>query len=381
MKKLKVMIIASFSMLALVVGFAGMATAQAVKTGDTVFVGAQETVDGMLFAAGSTVDIAGEVNGDVYCAGQTVSISGTVRGDVFCAGQTVRVSGTVEGSVRIAGQSVNFAGKISDSATVGAQSLLTESGSTIGRDLLGGSESATLNGTIARDLAIGATSLVVNNQVGRNIAGGVENLTLTSSAKVGGDITYQSPNQPRIADNAQIIGTVNRTEPKQQPKATYIAPFALTFLTVLYIFTALMLVILALALFIPRVMHEATTAAIKKPGKTTLVGFVYIILAPVVVITLMVTVIGIPLATMILLVWLITAMLSGPFAAYLLGRLLLRRSNSPLLIALVGGTVLLAMYLIPFVGLLALISAYIFGSGIVVTELGSKLPRPSQKLR
>lgn len=87
--------------------WAGVAQAQACSS-NTQAVAATETVDGTLFAAGRTVDIAGTVNGDVFCAGREYAVSGTVNGDVICAAQARRVSGTVEGDVRAAGRAVTI---------------------------------------------------------------------------------------------------------------------------------------------------------------------------------------------------------------------------------------------------------------------------------
>lgn len=380
MNKLKFFVLSGLLLLLGLVSFVGIASAQAVKTGDNVTVAANEKVDSMLFAAGNNIDIAGEVNGDVYCAGQTVTISGKVTGDVFCAGQTVRVSGTVDGSVRLAGQTVSIDGKVDGSATIAAQSFSLDGNAVISRDLLGGTNTATLNGMLTRDLAIGASNVQVNNQVGRNIKGSIENLNIASTAKVGGNLEYTSKNQPNISNGAQVAGKVTITAPKEEKKATFAAPVAFTFLTVLYIFVALLVVILALALLIPRFLHESATQAIKNPGKTTLVGFLAVIAVPVLIFTLFATIIGAPLGFMVLLAWILIILLSGPFTGYVLGRLLLKNSKSPLLIALVGGSLLLALYFIPFVGFVALLFVYIFGTGIVVNELIQRLPKPSQSL-
>lgn len=380
MNKTKVLITAGLIVLASLIGLTSVASAQSVRTGDSVNIGAQNKVDGMVFLAGNTITIAGEVNGDVYCAGQTVSISGTVRGDVLCAGQTVIVSGSVDGSLRLAAQNVVLGGQVADSVTVGAQSFTTESTSSIGRDVLGGAEAVTLNGAIKRDLAIGATTLIVNQEVGRNIKGEVKNLRLTDSARVGGNIEYQSSNQPSIASSAQIGGSVTRTEPEKKPQKGLVAPLAFSFVVILYIFTALLLVIVALALLIPRVLDESATAAIQQPARTALIGFGASIAAPLLIMALLLSVIGIPLALLLIKVWLIVCILSGPFTGYAIGRIILKKSKSPLAIAIVGGSVLLLAYFIPIVGLVALFVAYIFGSGMVLTEVTKRLPKPSQKL-
>lgn len=380
MKRVKLITAGLMLIGVMVLGITGIASAQAVKSGDSVTVSNSETIDSMLFAAGNSISINGEINGDVYCAGQNVTINGTVRGDVFCAGQNVRIAGTVEGSVRVAGQNVTLDGSVAGSATVAAQSLTTESNSRVERDLLGGTQTATLNGVLGRDLALGANSLQLNNQVGRNIKGSISNLSLSNTARVGGSIDFTSDNNPHIPEGAQVAGGVNRKDvpdKKQQPRY---APFAFTFMTILYIFVALLLVIMALALLIPQVLHDASTRFLRQPGKVIGIGFLAGLIVPVLIVLLLVSLVGIPLALLIFLLWCVIAFLSGPYAGYTLGRLLLRDSKSPLLIALAGGSVLLLLYFVPLIGFIAMIAAHIIGTGIVINDAMHRLPKPDQKI-
>jgi len=361
-------------------GYIGLASAQTVKTGDSVSVAPNQKIDSMLFASGSNVDIAGEINGDLYCAGQSITITGKVMGDVICAGQTISITGIVEGDVRLAAQTVTVGGKVNQSASIFAQNVSLENGSFIARDVLGGASSVSSNGIIQRDLAIGATSVQVYNQVGRNIKGEIENLSLNPNAKVGGNIEYISKNQPVVNGGATVVGKVNVTQPKQDKNFPFALPIAVSVLAALYVFVSLLIVILALSVMMPKILNESAERAIGKPVKTAVVGFLGVLLAPVLIIALTLTIVGIPLATLLLLSWLIIAMLSGPFFGYLIGKIILKKSTtSPFLIALVGGSVLLALYFVPIIGAIALVCVYVFGSGIVITEIMQRAPKPSLK--
>lgn len=377
MSKIKLLIIGTGLMLVSLFTFIGVGNAQSFKTGDTASIGPDETIDSMLFAAGNNVNIAGTVNGDVYCAGQTVTISGTVNGDVFCAGQTVNLSGTVDGSARLAGQTVNLSGNINSSATVAAQSFVIEKAGVIDRDLLGGVETLTINGKVDRDVTAGATSLAVNGEVGRNITSQVENISIGSEATVGGDIEYTSSNDITVNNGGEIAGSTTKNIPAETDSSEL---FAITFGWIVYILLALLVVATALVLLIPQVLHESAGNTIRKPGKTALVGFIAIILAPISIIALLVSVIGIPLAILALLVWLTIMFLSGPFAGYTLGRALMKNNKRPILIMLLGSSILLLIYFIPILGAIAMFTAYIFGVGMILIEASQRLPKPQQKI-
>jgi len=357
--------------------FVGAANAQSFKTGDTISIPASETVDGMLFAGGNNIDIAGTVNGDVYCAGQTITISGVVNGDVFCAGQTLNVSGKVDGSVRLAGQSITLSGMVGNSASIGAQDLVIEKDAIITRDLLGGSQNVTINGIIGRDAVSGAESLTVNGKIGRNISGGIETLTIGSAGEVGGKVDYTGTNDPVIMSGGKIIGKVTRTAPKEDAEMSN-APMAFTIGWLVYMLLSMLALALVLVGLFPRIFEESAAETIKSPGKTVLVGLLGAILVPILVIALFISMIGIPLAILTILAWIIVMMLSAPFTGYLLGTVILKNYKSnPLFAMLVGVSILVATYFIPIIGGLTMIAAYLFGTGMILRRSQHLLRRPT----
>lgn len=345
--------------------FASVANAQSFKTGNTVTVASGETVDSMLFAGGMSVDIAGTVNGDVYCAGQTINISGDVKGDVFCAGQTITISGKVEGGVRLAGQTITISGTIASSATIGAQSLTIDKTGMINRDLLGGSQNITINGQIGRDVAAGSGDLTVNGSIGRDITGRTDSINVGSAGMIVGNVNYTGKNDPNITSGGKILGTVKRTQPAAS-NTNMISSTMFIFGTFFYIFIVLVIFALIVALMFPRILDETASNTMKSPGRTALVGAIAMLLAPVAIVLLMISVIGIPLAIFLLLVWLIIMMLSGPFASYLFGRLMMKKSKKTVLIMLLGAIILTLVAMIPILGFIVTIVIEIFGTGMLL---------------
>lgn len=349
-------------------GLAITANAQSFRTGNNITVPQDRTVNSTLYASGRNIDVAGTVRGDVICAGQNVNISGTVTGDVLCAGQSIHINGTVEGNIRLAGQNVTISGKVNKNANVISQSLTTDSDSNIGGDLGAGGQDIILNGSIGRDLALASGDAIVNNTVGRNIHGNLNQLTLQSDANIQGLIDVTSPNSIQRDDGSEVQGKVTRNQPAESTSDT--SWIGLGWLFTLYILLTMLIVTLVLVLIMPRAFHTASNKALNGMGKTILTGIVASIVVPVVIIGLMFTVIGIPLGILLLLAWLVVLFLSGPFAAYLLGRLLLRdNAHNAILIMLLGAIVLLILYLIPFLNLLVLLLALWFGIGMILQAL------------
>jgi cytoskeletal protein CcmA (bactofilin family) len=369
MKKYIKMITLTISLVILsALAFVGVANAQSFKSGDTVTVATNETISGMLFASGNSIDIAGTINGDLYCAGATVTISGTVNGDVLCAGQTIVISGKIDGDARLAASTVTLSSDITGSATVGAQTLVIDNDAKINRDLLGGVNSLTLNGEIGRDMLAGGTDVIVNGKIGRNLKGGVENITIGSSGVIGGNVEYVGTKDPVISSGGRIDGTITRTEPKSESASATFSPVAFTFGFFIYGLIAMLLVALILVGLFPRVFNEASEITMKKPGITFLTGLVAAVVIPISIGILLVSFVGIPLAILALLVWFIVIILSGPFSAYLLGKYLLPKSSQPIGIMALGGAVLFVSYFIPIIGFFTMIGAYLFGTGMILSR-------------
>ena len=362
-----------------VLTFGGLASAHSFRTGNTVTTGAKEKINHTLFAAGSTVDIGSEVDGDVFCAGQTVNISGVVHGDVICAGQTVTVSGTVDGDVRLAGQSVTLGAKVAGNATIGGQTFVLTSGGSVGRDLSVGSTGVTIDGNVGRDVAFGSDVATFDSEIGRDIVGTVNNLNLGDRAQIRGNIKYTSANGLHKSAGTVIDGTISRSlPPKHESKRGAVFGFSIVWF--LYWLSALVLLTFMLALAFPRVLDRAVRAGLPWPWKPLVVGLVASIVVPICFIFAAVTVIGLPIALIILLTWILIEIVGIAFSGYYLGRVLLRHSTWPLLIALTGSAALAVLMFIPFVGILVLVVAAWIGEGLVLLAVRNHLQKPIYNL-
>jgi cytoskeletal protein CcmA (bactofilin family) len=379
MKKLGV-ISALVAVAVTAVGYLGAVSAQTFRTGDNVNFPVNQTVDSTIFTSGRTVNIAGTVNGDIFCAGQTVTISAQVNGDIICAAQNINVTGTVQGSVRLAGQMVVVDSSVDGSATIASQSFTLGSKGEVGRDLSVGTSDTALNGKVGRDLAAAGANIVVANEIGRNIKGTVDQLKLDSTADVKGNIDYTSSNDLERASGATVDGTISRSDPPQDSKASKGNMLDFGFAWFAYCLIAFLVIALTLILAIPEFVHRSSDKVLAKPYKAPLIGLAVTLLGPIVLIILAFTVVGIPLAILLGLIWLVILLLSGPFFAYLVGRLILRRSNQALLIMLVGALVVLVAYFIPIIGFLVMLAAVWVGTGMIVLELLQRTQRPQYKV-
>lgn len=355
-------------------GLVHLASAYSIHSGNNVTLG-QKKIDDTVYAAGRTIDINSDVTGDIFCAGQNVTITGTVHGDVICAGQNVHVSGTIFGDVRLAGQNVSLGARVTGNATIGSSSFALESGGAVGGDLSLGSGDASLNGKVGRDVVAGNNTIIINNSVGRNVKANTTELTLGSNARVNGNINLISVNNVKQEKGAVVSGKITRTAPAKSEGKRQMAGWA-GFAWLLYWLIAMLFTALVLVLLLPGLFNRVSSQAFPRPWKALLTGFVASIVVPAVIVLLLGTLIGMPLAIIVGVFWLLALLLSWPMFAYLIGRWILRRSTKPLLIMLAGAVVLVILYFIPLLDVLAFLATIWFGTGMILLQLFHSTPKP-----
>lgn len=313
--------------------------------------------EGPQFFSGFLVDISGEVQGDVYASGQNVTISGDISGDVIAAAQTINITGTVDGNVRLAAQNVTISGDVERSGTVLAATMnLAEDGS-FGDDLVGAAGQVRVGGDIGRDLVVGVDRLTVDGAI-------------------GGDVTYYSDREAAIAEGV-VEGAVERVDPTPVPEreASPWGVFLVWFFGLLYALVALSLITLLAGLLLPRRLRQVTDQLMHAPWKALLVGFVASIAVPLALLFLLITIIGAPLALAGILVWLLLTLATFVYSSHFLGRLIFRNSQRPVVMALVGGVILIVALHIPWVNIAVWFAMVFFGLGAQLLEFHSQRTR------
>jgi len=365
----------------IVAAFFGVAHAQSFRSGNSTVVGANEVVDSSLWAAGHTIDIGGQVNGDVFCAGQTVTVSGTVHGDVICAAQTITISGTVDGNVRSAAQTITISGTITHNLSAAGQSVSQESKSSVAGDASIAGTDVTLNGKIGRDAVLGGNNVTINGEVSRNVTAASQQVSLGQSGKIDGDLSYTSKNNVDQATGAVVAGKTTKHLPKDQPKHRIGAVVGLGVAGVLFMITTFLVVSLALVILFPQAIHAISGAAVKSPWKALLVGFLASLAVPALAIMLTVTIIGIPLALLLIGVWILLSSLSGVMFAYYLGRIMWKDQHNAILVMLAGSLLLLVLYFIPIIGAITVLATFFMGTGMLLLEAKRIWPSPKYRVK
>lgn len=321
------------------------------RGGERVELRDTEVVDGDYFAAGEAVVLSGTVNGDAYLAGGKVTVDGTVNGDLLVAGGTLELRGRVTGDIRAAGGDIDVRSDIGRNLTVAGGQI------DIG-------DTARLGGS----LVAGAGDLSVAAPVARHITAGVGTFNLASP--VGGDVNYWSESDLVLSREATVAGTLTRRdvpgEAKKQSRAetgAAVGVFAAFKLTELFTLFLLGSLLIRLA---PVFSRGVITNLQQNPWRSLFAGFAAVILIPVTAMLLFFTVIGIPLAILLFLAFILLCFFVKIFAAYYVGTAVLgyfRRQANPYLTLFLGFLLYYALFLIPVLGWLAAAVIYLMAFG------------------
>jgi hypothetical protein len=292
-------------------------------SGDKVRV--DSPIEDDVFAAGGTIDINAPVDG-VVIAGGKININATVNGDVFVAGGQVSINSDVKGKIVAAGGNIDIKGN--------AKNVV----------IAGGNVNIHSTAVISRDAVISGGN--VNN-----------------AGKINGNLTVR-------AENFQNTGSAGSVEFIKREGSQSFQRVMSTF-RILITIGFLILGIILLKLF-PAQFFKVEEEIRKSTLLKTVAGFVAIIVSAVIIILVAITVIGLPVAVVLAMLFITALMLSTIFVSFTFGKKILdlfKVKTGDMLTFIIGFIILSLLFEIPYAGGLIRIVAVSLGFGAVCYAL------------
>jgi len=303
-----------------------------------------EPVEGDAFLAGGHVATASEVKGDLVAAGGEVSVGGAIGDDLYAAGGSVQFDAIVKGNARVAGGDIH----------VGPATMVAG-----GMSLTGGQ--IAFEGVAHDYLQASGGSVRINGEVVGDAEVRANELLIGPEARIGGRLVYHGPQPPAVPEGAVIAGglefheaDIGRYFGDVRPQVRDTASGLGTLLWFLGVFLAGALFILLL----PRFTSEAAAAIGRQPLPSLGLGLAILLCVPFVAVVLLITIIGIPVALLLMSLYLLVLFLGWITAALFVaqrGLAALRPGQAAtrgwlMLTLLLGLVVLWLLRQIPFVG-------------------------------
>lgn len=343
-----------------------------------IILSANETHEGWYFASADQVIIEGTVNGDAYVAGGIIQVEGTINGDLIAAGGQVVITGSVSDNVRVAGGSIECLGTIGKNLTAAGGHIVAGKSSAIGGGLLVAGGSLSVAGKVEHEAMVSTGDMNISGSINGNttFAGGT--LSIHPGAKIGGNLKaiVEDKKFAEIADGT-VHGTVEIATRDKEPSVSVLGLQPWRFWLKMLWIGSLFVTVIVLVFAFPKQLKETGSTILQKPGISVAWGALGIIGTFVLILLLLVTIIGVPLALFTLAMFLWIIYLSQLSLGVVLAHRLFRteeKSGWPLFWGIaVGLLVVQVLTLIPYVGALINLGGLLFGFGAILLMLKKDL--------
>ena len=343
---------------------------------------------GNAYAAGISVVVTALVAGDFSAVGGNITVAAPVEGDELLFAGSISSRAPVAGDLRAVGGNITVEKPVAGDFFASGLSVY-DSGRAGGSVFI-----AALNATLANG-ASGPVTIYGNNVLlAGNFADGVNvvtsgHLTLAPGTMIRGVLSYEAPETATIPASAKIIGGIEYKNISYLPGADtsrVLALMSVGFFLFVRILGALILAGLLAGLF-PRlaemVTERAYTAHARNILLTMLLGFAVLVATPILFILLALTFVGIGIALLISILYVLVVLLSLLYAGILLGGVLVRRYARRETVrwhdGVLGMFIFSLITLVPFVGFFAVFLLTTFSAGaLLIVFFNFAFPREEQ---
>ena len=331
----------------------------AVEAGDRIVGGGSvrqtRAVDGDLIGIAGEFELAAPVEGKALLAGGNVRVTQRVEGDLFAAGGNVLIGAEVRGHARAAGGNVELA-----------------SDGSVGGDLSVAGGDVEIRGPVAGTLHVGAGNAFIDSAIGGDVRAASGDLKLGPNARIAGRLIHRGANLTRDPAAIVVGGVVSRPREARAHRTLEPLHGSRWWWTLGFVVLAAIL-----AAAFPAEVRRIGGQLRAHPGLSLFAGFVALVCVPAAALILMITIIGLPVALIVLLLYFVLLLVGYAAAGVMLGDAALQRFRAADA-ARVGYRIgaataaMLALALVakvPFLGGLVVLAAIVLGMGAIVMSV------------
>ena len=310
--------------------------------------------------------------GDQYLFDQNISVDKNIDGNLFAMGSSVTVNSQIAGDAFIFADNVTIE---SDSLIFGNLFILANTIDFKGSayDIYAVCDTLTINqGFTYRDVRATCTNFNVYGTISRNAFINCSNISFVNGDSQGiimGSLKYSAPNEANISEEF-VNGTIEFS--KQSASSPSIGSYLLSLGTFLVLVIIVWLVLLWIA---PKFKEKTENLVKNKKWAILLIGFLTLIVIPIVSILLLLINITTSVALLLLLVYFVLIAISESVFIitvnnFIANKFKINKNIGIFGMLIVTSIIFWALYLIPFnIGSILTIVSVILGLGLVVTPL------------
>ncbi|MGV8161828.1 MAG: hypothetical protein ACP5N2_00670 [Candidatus Nanoarchaeia archaeon] len=314
-----------------------------------------------LYLTNNEVSIESKLYGDLYSISERIDVNGLVRDDINAMTGVFDFRGTVGSDVRLVSSSAVIDGVIFGEFINFGNYVKITNKAVIGGPVNINANIVVIDGTIQDDLYVKAEKVILNGVVEGNAVIKAAKFELGPDAKIMGDLSSTR----NVEDfSSQVEGTITKIKGRDDP-----TNFTAITLSKLGLFIMIFLIGTVMILVTKKRTERTTKTMYTKFLFSMLIGFIALALAPFVALMLLFTIVGIPIALLIVAIYVLVLILTLGFVALFLGRLnikMAKSKNNLWLELLIGSLALALISIIPVIFWLVVILLGFVGAGAMI---------------
>lgn len=323
-------------------------------------------IDHFSVMADEEITIDDNYNASVVAASSNIDIEGNVDGIGVFAASEIEQNGTLEYGVLAASSTVISGETLKDTFSA-SSSFKSLENSKFNRDVYVVATSATLDGEFNRNVNVYASKVTIDGKIKGNVNIIASEIIINEGASIKGTLSYNK--DANYKSSCNDINKIKKTDETLNDDISY----ADTVYSKVWSTLCLMLVFGVLVLLLPKVFVKINTNCenMKTSEYITLMGrgILVFLLLPLISVLLLFTVIGIPLAIILFVIYFLALYLSTIFVAYLIGQKVCNKifkdNNSKLLYGIAGLFIILILEIIPIISFITQVIVLFGGLGII----------------
>lgn len=363
-----------------------MAQAAHIELAESIKITGPQEED--LWLLGGEVDVSGMVEGAVWIAGGEINITAPIDGELWVAGGIITLKGSVDDEVHLFGGEVLFDGAATGEVVVAGGIVEFTKTAAVREELAVYGGEVKLNGTFSDDvMAIGREIEVAGTYVADVVLRG-ETIKIAPGTRIVGSLEIYADEEPVLPEGFAAEGSYRfeHIDPEDITELDFdtmgpLAPILLVagvgaFISVIITFFVFFIGVLVI-LISPETPQRTAEQIQNEPVKSGLIGLAAMIIIPIIFAILCATLVGIPIAIIVMLFYFLLLLLGYLCAAYTIAAIAFERTGQTLSFGMrlsyivVGLVALYVAGLVPVIGEIAVAFAMVFGVGGLITMMFS----------
>ncbi len=341
-----------------------------LRTGDSISVGADQTVDGDYYVSvgpiGKTT-MSGQVMGDMYALGGSVTVNGVIHEDLSLLAGVAQLHASVTDDVRIVAGETIIAEDIGGDLLVLGNTLQILSSAKVAGNLYFFGESATIEGEVEGSVLGSYGYLRIDGAIKDDVDVNIHSeLTLGSKAVVEGSLTYSGRKDYVRSPNAVVEGEVQKRDKPAVSTQEHARGLLLP------IFISLFATLSAYLVF-RRELERVVVNIDNRLYLHVLLGLGVLLIMPIVSVLLMVSVLGFLVGAFMMAVtialllagYIISSVVCGAYLA----KFITKSFQVSFVWIIAGAVVFYGMMFIPVIGQIVFLLIFTMSIGLLVNKL------------